>query len=947
MSVTSTATHVAQTDAVFIQRRFTTAGQDVWASVEWGTRDVMVGSFSQEQVEAPVSWSDVSVGIVAKIYFATIGGEREKSVKQLIKRVVEKICEEGARHGYFGKTRADREVPSGKLRGIEFENHEFGDAYLTFRDELIYILLHQMAAFNTPVWLNLGVPGRSQVCSACFLLSVKDTMVGAGGITEWWQKEAIIFKNGAGSGINVATLRASMEPLSTGGLASGPCAYMRTADSGAGTLKSGGAHRRAAKMVCMDVDHPDIMDFIQLKVREDDRMRALVAAGFNLDPTTPEGERLIAECTTCQNANFSVRLSDAFMQTVEENGPWGLIARKSKEVIDNVDAKSILASIAETSWRCADPGLLFDDTINDWHTTPSRGRITTCNPCAEVHQNDDTACNLSSINLLKFVAPGATHFSIAEFTHVVDVMTTAMDITCSFSDLPTEEIKQNVRDMRQLGLGYCNLGAALMVQRMPYDSIQGRNWAESVTSLMTARCYARSVELADQLGPFKWFSENRKQMLGVLTKHRDAAEAIVDGGEISRHACDEWARVLANGEEYGFRNSQATVLAPTGTISFLMGADTTGVEPSIGLVSHKGLASGGTIKMVNGSVEQALDNLHYSKDHVANIMADLRLHETSGMIRPEHRPIFATAFGDNTIAPIGHLLMVAAVQPHISGAPSKTVNMPEETTVEEIESLYLSAWKMGIKALAIYREGSKATSVLTVKKEQKEIPTLRVEGFIKAEDIPTNVPREEIETLVAEMQERPARKRLPAERNSLTHKFSIDGHEGYIHAGMWPDGTLGEIFISGFGKEGSTIKGMTDVVATAISISLQYGVPLETYARKFTNMNFEPHGITSNPEIMSARSIVDYIMRWLVSRFGDEDLCEELGVLTPAVKKRLADKLNAGGVAAVPGPIAVATVVPSNRPAELTGPVCRECGNTMKRTGTCFTCSCGNNTGCG
>lgn len=946
-----TATTETQIDtALFIQRRFTTPGEDVWESVEWGTRDVSVGKFSQDGVVAPIEWSDQSVGIVAKIYFAKIAGERENSVRQLIERVVKKIVEEGINFGYFGGIYEDQSAGTAGT-----QNH----SATIFQDELTYILLHQMAAFNTPVWLNFGVPGRSQVASACFLLSLKDTMIGDDGITDWWRKEAIIFKNGAGAGINVSPLRGSMEELSTGGLASGPTAYMRTADSGAGTLKSGGAHRRAAKMVCIDDDHPDVIDFISLKVREDERMRALIAAGFDLDPTTREGEKLIAECTTCQNANFSVRLSDAFMRAAENGDQWQLKARKTGDAVDSVDAREMLRHIAEASYACADPGLLFNDTINAWHTTPAQGLITTCNPCAEVHQNDDTACNLASINLLKFVKhyrePRETgigfpeKFDVDEFSYVVDVMTTAMDITCSFSDLPTPEIEQNVRNMRQLGLGYCNMGAALMVQGMPYDSDEGRSWTGAVTALMTGRVYRRSAELAEHMGAFSSYRENEEVMNGVINKHINFVDQVMDYQDpIWVHARSVWLEALKLGLDHGFRNSQASVIAPTGTISFMMGADTTGCEPSIALVSYKGLASGGTITMVNGSVERALKNLGYNKDQIANIMDEVRLHGNPRSIHDQHRAVFATALGNNSIKPFGHIQMIAAIQPFISGASSKTVNIPEETTVEEIAELYLETWKMGIKALAIYRDGSKTTSVLSLTESKADdIPTIVVQAILEESEIPI------VDTEAAAVEipsGTPQRKRLPSTRDSITHKFSIGGHEGYITAGTYQDGSLGEIFLTDIGKEGSTLRGLMGAWATAISIALQYGIPLEIFARKFTNMNFEPHGQTSNPEIMSARSIVDYIMRWLISRFGDDDLCEEFAVMTSGVKKRMANRLDEDDSTASRGPVAAAIVTPSSHAkqrSELTGPPCMECGNMMRRAGTCYTCTCGNSTGCG
>ena len=915
-------------DVSFIQRRFTNADEEVWGTVEWGTRDAVAGDFRQANVTAPVEWSDQSVGIVAKLYFATVDGRRENSVRDLIERVVNKITFEALKLGYFGMGGVvdDRDQvrfsddAEGKLTQ---ENEQ------VFRDELTYILLHQMAAFNTPVNLNFGVPERKQVSSACFLLAVEDTMVGESGITEWWQKEAKIFKAGAGSGINVSKLRGSMETLSTGGIASGPCAYMRTADSGAGTLKSGGAHRRAAKMVCMDVNHPDIEDFIALKVREDERMRALRAAGFDLDPTTAEGEKLIAECTSCQNANFSARISDAFMEAVATDADWELVARKDGEVVKTVKARALFRQICEATWQCADPGALFHDTINSWHTTPANGPITTSNPCAEVHINDNSACNLASINLLRFLSEDGREFAVDDFRHVVDVIVTAMDVTCAFSELPTKEIERNTRDMHQLGLGYANLGAALMVRGLPYDSDEGRDFASFVTALMTGRAYHRSAQLAAQLGPFDAFEANRDAMGSVIERHAKEAAAFANDSEslqgLWTQACDEWDQAIAIGEEHGWRNSQCSVIAPTGTISFMMGCDTTGAEPSISLVVYKGLAASGEMKMVAKCAVAALNNLGYEKIEVANIMTALETSGTMEGLRPEHLPIFETALGSNTIAPRGHIRMLGAIQPFISGATSKTVNVPEATTVEEIEQLYVETHELGVKAVAIYREGSKTTSVIDVK------------------------PRGQVDESIELDFETHPRRRLPAERESITHKFSVGGYEGYITAGKYEDGSLGEIFLTDIGKEGSTIRGMMSAWATAISISLQYGVPLEVYARKFTHMRFEPEGDTSNPEIMHARSLVDYIMRWLVSRFGDEDLCAELGVLTDAVKARLTASLDSDEPS-VHAPV-LAEVASTNGHAnhrpELVGPPCGECGGIMMRAGTCYVCACGNSTGCG
>lgn len=1248
------ASLAAMNQAPSIMRRFTHPEQDVWDQFEWNIRDAKAGDFVQKDVEAPTIWSDQAVGVVAKLYFATVDGVREHSVRQLVERVALKIAIEGLKFGYFGKEA--KEDDSGNVHwDFPPETNETYRNFCIFRDELMFILLNQMAAFNTPVNLNFGVPGRDQVASACFLLSISDTMTGENGITSWWNKEALIFKGGAGSGINVSNLRGSMEALSTGGLASGPCAYMRTADSGAGTLKSGGAHRRAAKMVCMDVDHPDIQDFIWLKPREDERMRALIAAGFDLNPMTAEGEKLIAECTTCQNANFSVRVSDEFMQAVENDLGWDLIGRKTGEVVKTVEARVLMKEISDAAWACADPGILFHDTINAWHTTPHKGPITTCNPClvgdtlvdtsegripieelvamyaegkalpmafawdteervpklkqirkawmtkmatrlvevktekgvtirctpdhpilvrdnlrsrageesyvpaedlkagdrlrkigrwsndqrsgrnyinhratdespkgttyqprwmweqvygpipdemqvhhineessddrlsnfelrdagihqsfhstgsrngryydcsdellvetweaveqvgrfgvtkgawdkyirdndlggtipiqvhgrirgmtwekfeewiaehrsltndivvsvevidldaavpvydvtvdgthnlavgdqehtiivhncAETHLNDDSSCNLAHLNIMKFLSEDGKEFKVTEFTHVVDVITTAMDITCSFSDLPTEEIERNTRNLRQLGIGYANLGAAIMVQGMAYDSPEGRDFASSVTALLTGRCYVRSGQLAKQLGQFEEWPQNCDAMMHVLERHEsEIARVARRHSDIWAAARTEWNETLLMAAEGGLRNAQASVIAPTGTTSFMMGCDTTGAEPSISLVSYKGLAAGGSMKMVNESVERSLQFLEYSNDQVADIVTHLRLHGQLVGVRAEHMPIFATALGDNPISPKGHIEMLAAIQPFISGAISKTVNVVEATTAEEIKEFYSESYRLGVKAVAIYREGSKTTSVVTVK------PT----GEIKSQPISKaaiDLPPKMLDKILithgfsikTHAPELPAstRRRLPNERQSITHKFQIGDYEGYITAGMYEDGTLGEIFLTDIGKEGSTFRGMMGAWATSISISLQYGVPIEVYARKFSNIRFEPEGKTQNPEIPTARSLVDYIMRWIVSRFGDEDLCEEFGVLTPAVKARLTARLDAQDGAPVVRdlPVVASTNGHSKHQPELVGPACNECGDMMRRAGTCYICACGNSTGCG
>jgi ribonucleoside-diphosphate reductase alpha chain len=961
--------------------------QDPYDSVEWGTRDAVAGDYEQKGVEAPLCWSDNAVGIVAKLYFATIDGQRESSIKTLIKRVVTKITDEGEKHGYFDEV----------------------DACI-FKDELTYILVNQIAAFNTPVWLNLGVPGRKACCSACYLLNVEDTMFGKDSITDWWRNEAAIFKSGAGSGVNLSKIRGSMEPISVGGIASGPVSFMRVADANAGTIKSGSVARRAAKLVCLDVDHPDILDFIDSKVREDERMRALMAAGVNLDPSTPEGEKNIAECTSFQNANISVRLSDKFMKAVEEDEEWQFQSRIDNSATHECSARDLLLTISEAAWKCADPGVMFDDTINKWHTTPSFGRISTSNPCCEVHQNINTSCNLASLNLVKFLNKDNS-FRFEDFNQAVDIMITAMDITCSFSELPTKKLEENTRNLRQLGLGYSNLGAALMIQGMPYDSDEGRDWAASVTSLMTGRAYRRSAELALQLGPFLYYEDNSFIMKEILSNHQESIPKI-SGGEIWGKSEEIWSKVSNSFE--GFRNSQVTVIAPTGTISFMMDCDTTGAEPAYSLVTYKKLASGGNMTLVNNSVARSLQVQGFLNSEIKKI-------EEDGLSHPIFStPHFQTAAGDNTISPMGHLKMLASIQPHISGAISKTVNIPESSTVEDIYNLYLEAWKMGIKCLAVYRDGSKATQVLSSKKDTSAPNSVTKEFPFTAGDTIYNSQKEWDEDQVAISEyvvetekesrlEKPqdefeamgvtenspdgknqknvlqnkwkaditeyvspipwkdkslplkageslanfSRKRLNDDRASLTHKFNLGQHEGYITAGMYDDGTLGEIFLSGIGKEGSTLKGVLEGWAIAISMGLQYGVPLEKFAEKFSNMNFEPNGFTNNKEIRSATSILDYVMRWLISKFGDKDQHKEFGlqkdykvdgiVSTVKITEEPFNKEEIGYIN--PENIYERNNISSTN--SMTGKLCN-CGAIMNRTGTCYSCpSCGNTSGCG
>jgi ribonucleoside-diphosphate reductase alpha chain len=935
-------------EALSIERFFTTQGVHPFETVEWELRDARIGhgdrvAFEQQNVEFPKSWSQNATNIVAQKYFRGQMGspEREHSVKEMIGRVAGTITGWGRGGGYFATE----------------------DDARAFNHELTHILLHQLAAFNSPVWFNVGFEEHPQ-CSACFILSVEDTMES---ILDWNTKEGMIFRGGSGSGINLSNIRGSMEPLAKGGTASGPVSFMRGADSWAGTIKSGGKTRRAAKMVVLDVDHPDIREFIWCKAKEEDKAAALRDAGFDMS-IDGDGFKSIQY----QNANNSVRVTDEFMRAVEEDGEWRLTSRTTGQPIgEPLRARELMREIAEAAWRCADPGVQYDTTINHWHTNPNSGRINASNPCSEYMHVDNSACNLSSLNLMKFRRPDGT-LDVASFEHAVDIMLLAQEIIVGPSSYPTGEIAVNARAFRQLGLGYANLGAYLMSNGMPYDSDRGRGTAAAITALMTGRAYRRSAEVAGALGPYERYAENREPHNNVMRMHRDASYAIPDGacldGELLSAARRSWDEAVELGERSGYRNAQATVLAPTGTISFLMDCDTTGVEPDFSLVKFKELVGGGQMTIVNRTVPLALQTLGYSEQQVEQIEAHLAEHGTivgAPGLSEEHMPVFDVAVGERAISHMGHLKMMGAVQPFISGAISKTVNLPQEATVEDIADAYTQAWHLGIKALAIYRDGSKTAQALRTD-AQKDAPA------------PADV-----DALVAQAvgkalaEAGPRRKRMPRERQSLTHKFSIAGHEGYITAGKYEDGSVGEIFLTDIGKEGSTLRGMMNSFATAISIALQYGVPLETLVQKFSYMRFEPEGITGNPEIPFAKSMPDYIMRWLASRFLDVDAQEELGILTPEVRARKAaqeaaqsalssdtagpsaEDQPAGTPQASVGsdgegapPAASFTESPPVVPARLQGldlgPACSQCGGMMQRTGSCYTCSsCGNNTGCG
>jgi ribonucleoside-diphosphate reductase alpha chain len=921
-------------DGLSVRRYFTTPGTHPFDAVEWERRDARIGhgdkvSFEQRDVEFPKAWSQNATNIVAQKYFRGQLGSpaRESSVRQMIGRVAGTISAWGRERGYF-------------------TTDEDAD---TFEAELTHILLHQLAAFNSPVWFNVGFEESPQ-CSACFILSVEDEIES---ILGWNTKEGKIFRGGSGSGINLSKIRGSMEPLSKGGTASGPVSFMRGADAWAGTIKSGGKTRRAAKMIVLDVDHPDIRDFIWCKAKEENKAAALRDAGFDM---SIDGEGFYS--IQYQNANNSVRVSDEFMRAVENDEDWHLIARVTGEPVgEPIPARELMREIAEAAWRCADPGVQYDTTINQWHTSPASGRINASNPCSEYMHVDDSACNLASLNLMKFRRSDGT-FDVESFDHAVDVIFLAQEIIVSPSSYPTEEIGANARAFRQLGLGYANLGAYLMADGVPYDSDAGRGTAAAITALMTGRAYLGSARIAAAMGPYDRYPENREAHNSVMRMHRDASYAIpvedcLDNALLNaaRHT---WDQAVQTGDEHGYRNAQATVLAPTGTISFLMDCDTTGVEPDFSLVKFKELVGGGQMTIVNKTVPLALQTLGYSDEHIEQIVAYINEHGTilgAPGLEDEDLAVFDVAVGERAISHMGHINMMGAVQPFLSGAISKTVNMPQTASVEDIADAYIQAWRLGVKALAIYRDGSKTAQALRTDAQQGKPAEVDIQA--------------EIDKAVTEALAKvgPKRRKMPRERQSITHKFSIGGHEGYITAGMYDDGTIGEIFLTDIGKEGSTLRGMMNSFATAISLSLQYGVPLETLVRKFSYMRFEPEGMTSNPEIPFSKSMPDYIMRWLASRFLDTDLQEELGILTKEVRARQAAQdaassqlSDTAGPTAAPGPARPATsaltdeppVLPAVRRGLDLGPACQQCGGMMQRTGSCYTCgSCGFNTGCG
>jgi ribonucleoside-diphosphate reductase alpha chain len=860
-----------------IERVYTTPGVHPYDDVTWERRDVVQTNwktgetvFEQRGVEFPDFWSVNASTIVTTKYFRGAVGtaEREQGLKQLLDRVVLTYVKAGKEHGYFA-TDADAEV---------------------FEHELTHMLLHQVFSFNSPVWFNVGTSSPQQV-SACFILAVDDSM---DSILNWYREEGMIFKGGSGAGLNLSRIRSSKELLrSSGGTASGPVSFMRGADASAGTIKSGGATRRAAKMVVLDVDHPDIVEFVETKEKEEEKIRVLRDAGFDMDLGGSD-----ITSVQYQNANNSVRVSDEFMQAVEDGTEFGLRARTSGEVIESIDARELWGKMSQAAWACADPGIQYDSTINDWHTTPETGRITASNPCSEYMHLDNSSCNLASLNLMKFLQDDGS-FDVPKFVKAVEFIITAMDISICFADFPTEAIGETTRAYRQLGIGYANLGALLMASGLAYDSDGGRALAASITSLMTGTSYRRGAELAGIVGPYDGYAQNKDGHARVMRKHQAANDEVrtLHAMDIAVHreATKQWADNLKIGEKNGWRNSQASVLAPTGTIGFMMDCDTTGIEPDFSLVKFKKLVGGGSMQVVNQTVPAALKKLGYTNETIEAIVEYIAEHghviDAPGL-KPEHYEVFDCAVGERAIKPMGHVRMMAAAQPFLSGAISKTVNMPETSTVDEIADVYFQGWKLGLKALAVYRDNCKVGQPLSdAKAKGKDGKTSDGRGGSEA--------TLETKTVIVE---KPMRRRMPRSRQSITTSFSVGGAEGYMTSGAHEDGSLGEIFLK-LGKQGSTLAGVMDAFSMAISISLQYGVPLETFISKFTNMQFEPAGMTDDADIRMSKSIMDYVFRRLALDYMDFDTRSALGIYTAEERQRYLDTgshqpISAGSTAA-------------------------------------------------
>ncbi len=927
-----------------IERVYTTPGVHPYDEVTWERRDVVQTNwktgetvFEQRGVEFPSTWSVNASTIVTTKYFrGALGTEqRETSLRQLIDRVVNKYRSAGEESGYFAAP-ADAEI---------------------FEHELAYMLLNQVFSFNSPVWFNVGTASPQQV-SACFILSVDDSI---DSILNWYREEGFIFKGGSGAGLNLSRIRSSKELLSSGGTASGPVSFMRGADASAGTIKSGGATRRAAKMVVLDIDHPDIEEFVQTKAREEDKIRALRDAGFDMDL----GGADIAS-VQYQNANNSVRVSDEFMRAVEEGDTFGLRARMDGRVMETVDARDLFHKVAQAAWLCADPGIQYDDTINDWHTNPESGRITASNPCSEYMSLDNSSCNLASLNLMKFLRDDDT-FDTEKFVKVVELVITAMDISITFADFPTEKITQTTKDFRQLGIGYANLGALLMAIGLGYDSEAGRALAASITSLMTGAAYRRSAELADVVGTYNGYARNADAHQRVMRKHQAANDELrttSTGIDVPIHkvATREWSKVVTLGAKNGFRNAQASLLAPTGTIGFMMDCDTTGIEPDFSLVKFKKLVGGGSMQIVNNTVRRALKNLGYTEETAEAVVEFIAEHGhvvgAPGLKATDY-PVFDCAMGERAIRPMGHVRMMSAVQPFLSGAISKTVNLPESATVEEIEEVYLQGWKLGLKALAVYRDNCKVGQPLS-------------DGKKKAEPVAVAAPAPEVR-----IEYKPRRKRLPKSRRSQTTSFSVGGAEGYMTASVYDDGRLGEVFLK-LGKQGSTLAGVMDAFSIAISIALQYGVPLETFVQKLTNLKFEPAGMTDDSDVRIAQSVMDYIFRRLALDYLPYEERTELGIYTASERARYVatgsymseedeaqllesetlrnddgDNVRINGDGPRQPALVEAAPHTSAEMMELTfghavdAPLCLTCGTKMRPSGSCYVCEgCGSTSGC-
>ena len=935
--------------AIGIRRHYTTPGVHPYDQVVWEKRDARISNwkdgsvaFEQLDVEFPVTWSLNATNIVAQKYFRGTPGtvEREQSLKQVIDRVADTITTWGVEGGYF-------------VDQAEADN---------FSDELKYILVTQRAAFNSPVWFNIGVKGVPQQASACFILAVEDKM---DAILNWYREEGIIFKGGSGSGINLSKIRSSVELLQGGGTASGPVSFMRGADSSAGTIKSGGKTRRAAKMVILNVDHPDIEEFIWCKAKEEKKARVLRDAGFDMDLDGSD-----AFSVQYQNANNSVRITDDFMQAVRDDKEWSFRAVTDGTPVRTVQARDLWRQIAEASWDCADPGLQFDTTINKWHTSHASGRINGSNPCSEYMHIDNSACNLASINLLKYLDEQG-NFDVDAYKHTIETMFTAQEILVGRADYPTEAIGDNSRKFRQLGLGYANLGALLMALGLPYDSYEGRAWAAALTSLMTGHAYATSARTSSRMGPHAGFAENERYMLNVLRMHRDASYQIADEtvmpASLLRAGQESWEAAVRDGEEYGVRNAQATVLAPTGTIGLMMDCDTTGIEPDLGLVKMKKLVGGGNMVIVNQTIPMALRKLGYNAQQVDEIIAYIDTEKSilgAPHLAAEHVAVFACSMGDNTIHYEGHVRMMGAVQPFLSGAISKTVNMPEEATVEEIEALHMLSWELGLKAVAIYRDNCKVGQPLSTAKKGDEQGT--------AESSATAVVEKIVEKIIA----KPVRQKLPRSRRGRTFEFRVADCKGFATIGEYEDGRPGEVFLT-VSKQGSTLSGIMDAFAKSISYGLQYGVPMRAFVEAFVNMRFEPAGMTDDPDIRFAASIMDYLFRRMALEYLTYAEREELGIFSiderlqptlPGVEESSYVSSTGSDVAADPKSIpsveelvtqlemGIAPVAPvSDHSAEIArkaqkhsdAPMCMQCGVQMNRAGSCHACpSCGSTSGC-